>query len=85
MYYADIGSFDLWWIIPIGMMILCGFIMRWRSGSRMCGFDPRGSGHEELKGSFSALEILDRRYASGEIDKAEYDEKRRVLIEGDNR
>jgi len=34
--------------------------------------------HQRHRGS-GALDILNERYARGEIDKAEYDERRRVL------
>ena len=57
-----------WWIIPLGMMLLCFFGMR---GKGMCGMGSwrDGSDREE-----SSLEILNRRYASGEIDRTEYEE-----------
>jgi uncharacterized membrane protein len=37
---------------------------------------PRAVGHRE-----SALEVLERRYAQGEIDIDEYRERRKVLTE----
>ncbi len=62
-----------WWIFPLIMIVICFFFMR---GGRMCG---HGSHDEDNHGSESAGEILDRRYASGEIDRTEYEEKKRDL------
>jgi uncharacterized membrane protein len=55
------------------MIVVCFFFMR---GGRMCGHT---SHDKDNHGSESAGEILDRRYASGEIDRTEYGEKKRVL------
>jgi uncharacterized membrane protein len=60
-----------WWIFPLIMIVICFIFM---GGGRMCGHDSHdraGSSSESVK------EILDRRYASGEIDKSEYEEKKR--------
>jgi putative membrane protein len=54
--------------IMILMVIFC-FVMM--AGMMMRGGHSRGASH--------ALEILNERYARGEINKAEYDERRRVL------
>ncbi len=64
-------AIPFWWIIPLIIIVLCFFMMRGAMGC-MRGGHRRGS-------SDSALEILNRRYASGEIDKKEYDEKKRTL------
>ena len=45
----------------------------------MCGFGRRDIDNHQTRGSDSAIEILDRRYASGEINKDEYEEKKRTL------
>jgi putative membrane protein len=63
-----------WWIFPLAMFIFCFFFMRIRSGKRMCGWNA-GYGFGE-----SALDILNKRYAKGEIDKSEYEEKKGNLI-----
>ena len=47
----------------------------------MCGFGGRNIDNHQTKGSDSAIEILDKRYASGEINKEEYEEKKRTLTE----
>ena len=72
---------SLWWIVPIVMMILCFFMMRGRRWSMMCGFGRRDIGNYQTRGSDSAIDILDKRYASGEINKDEYEEKKRTLTE----
>jgi len=79
MYGASPTYYSLWWIVPVIMMVLCFLMMRGRRGSMMCGFGPRTIDKHQAGGSDSAMEILDRRYASGEIDKDEYEEKKRTL------
>lgn len=70
--YGPIWSgFHFWWIIPIIMIVLCFLMMRHGVG---CMMGRRSSGE-------SAREILDRRYASGEIGKEEYEEKKRRIAE----
>ncbi len=58
----------LWWALPIlGIVAL----IRWSTGERL-------SGHSG--GRSSALEILNERYAKGEIEKKEYEEKKKDLL-----
>ena len=66
----------------IFMLVFWGFII-WvvvsliRGGfgtSHMCGHDHGNGAHEK-----SALEILKERYAKGEIDKKEFEEKKKDL------
>jgi uncharacterized membrane protein len=55
------------------MILLCFLFMRGCMGRRMCGWGA-GYGFGE-----SALDVLNKRYARGEIDQKEYEEKKREL------
>ncbi len=72
------GGFGWWWLMPIFFIIFWGLVIwgivalvRGMSGSR--GSDS-GSSRPD-----SALEVLKKRYARGEIDKKEYEEKKKDL------
>lgn len=54
-----------WWIVIVVGVILLG---KWMMDQRTVS--PKGD---------SAMEILKRRYASGEISKGEFEEKKRTL------
>ncbi len=82
MFPCAVSGYGLWWIfllIMIGMMFLCYFMMRGRMGSMICrpGFRKSGSTGEDA--SDSPLDILNKRYARGEINKEEYEEKKKVV------
>ena len=81
MVGSEITWNSFWWLVPLFMMILCFFMMRGRRRFGMGCFGPRDLDHHQARRSDSALEILDKRYASGEIDKEEYQERKRVLAE----
>jgi len=66
------NGFHWWWVIPVAMMILCFFMM---SRHRGCMMGWSKSHHD----GESAREILDKRYARGEIGKEEYEQKRRDI------
>lgn len=76
-------GFACWWVIPIVMIImmaLCFLMMRGRMGRMMCG--PFSRTHTEFdlaSPAESAKEILDKRYARGEIGKEEYEEKKKAI------
>ena len=61
--------FSYWWIFPLVMVIFCFFFMKRGSGKMMCGFSANNDNKVE-----SALEILNKRFAKGEIDQREYEE-----------
>ena len=81
MYALEASNFSYWWIVPIVMMILCFLMMRGRMGRMMCGFGPRGINNNQTRKSDTAMEILDKRYASGEISREEYEERKSVLTD----
>ncbi len=73
-------GFEFWWLIPIILIGLCVF------GARGCCFGRRRhikdrSERNNETSSDSALEILSRRYARGEINDEEYERKRNTIIQ----
>jgi len=71
---SEYGFFaSYWWLFPLLMIAVCMIFMRKGCGGMMCG--PRAH-HEPGK---SAREILDKRYAGGDIDLQEYEDRRREL------
>ena len=81
MYCSEFFSTSYWWIFPILMIAVCFLMMRGRRGSMMCGFGSRRADNRQTGVPDSAMDILRRRYASGEINKEEYEEKKRTLTE----
>ena len=48
----------------------------------MCGFGSRSADSHRISSSDSASDILDKRYALGELSSEEYEEKKRTLNHG---
>ena len=69
-------GFGFMWFIPLFFFVMFIFFMR-----GMCGRDSPGSGSHGSDGSHreSARDILDKRFAKGEIDKLEYEEMKKTL------
>lgn len=79
MFGSELCVFSFWWIVPVVMMILCFFMMRRRRGTMMSGFGCCGRNWQQAKGTEPSMDILNRRYASGDIDQIEYEEVKRTL------
>jgi uncharacterized membrane protein len=73
------ANVSFWWIIPLIMMVFCFSMMRgkWRSG--ICSLRSENENKPGTNAEDSAMDILRKRYALGEIDKNEYEEKKEVL------
>ena len=79
MFAAEASNISLWWIFPLVMIVLCFLMMRGRKGSMMCGFGSGDANRHRTNITDSAKDILDKRYARGEIDREEWEEKYRDL------
>ena len=77
-----ISTFSFWWIFPIIMMILCFFMMKRRRSSMAFGFGPCNIYRYQQGSSNTAMDILDKRYATGEINREEYLQMKSTLSEG---
>ncbi|MBS1679155.1 MAG: SHOCT domain-containing protein [Actinobacteria bacterium] len=79
-----------WWVVlfPIGwfaFFFLVFFLFR-RVGWWGCGWGPGygpGYGRRGWGGPTDPLEVLDRRFAAGEIDAEEYRSRRATLRDGE--
>ncbi len=71
-------DFSLWWLFPLIMITLCFFMMRGRMGM-MCGPASHHKNRNDESTAESALEILDKQYARGKIDREEYEEKKKTI------
>ena len=82
-YEGFCWGFGWWWLIPIAMMVMCAlcfFMMRRRTGCMMCGpFSRISDDSSSTGGSESVRDILDKRYARGEIGKTEYEQNKRDI------
>jgi putative membrane protein len=82
MYPCAGFGYGLWWIFPlimIVMMVLCFFMMRGRMGSMRYRKGIRSASSRGEDAADSAFDALKKRYARGEINREEYEEKKRVI------
>ena len=81
-------GWGFWWIFPLFMlfmMIICAaiFFLGHRSGSGPHHGGPSGMmdrGRSWGDPTYSALQILNERFARGEIQRQEYEEKKAVIL-----
>ena len=70
------GGWGFWWFFPLFMLfviIMCVFFIMVRG--------PWGHGHQsERDATSSALRLLNERFAKGEIQMAEYEEKKAAIL-----
>jgi len=80
--WGHMGGWGMVWgwfflaLMVVGLVVLVVVLVRLLSGR---GQRPNGA---SLPGRSRAREVLDERYARGEIDDTEYDERRRRLDNG---
>ncbi len=70
------GGFSWWWFMPIFFILFWGLVI-WGIVALVRGLS--GSRDSDSSRADSALEVLKKRYARGEIDKEEYEEKKKDL------
>jgi putative membrane protein len=71
-----------WWVFLLILMFLCCIRLRGRRGSGMCGFRSWRTDTRDIHPTDSAIDILDKRYALGEISREEYEERKRTIGQG---
>jgi len=69
MWWNGYGGFGMLWMV----LVLAGFILLVVWGMRQMGGSRAGPGRSR------AFEILEERYARGEIDREEFERRRRDL------
>ena len=80
--FAGILMMVFWVAIIVGIIMLIVWATRQAAGGHVHHTHDAGLGagaYQAQAPRESALDILDKRYARGEIDKAEYEEKKKVL------
>lgn len=70
------GGFGWMWLMPIFWIVVLGLIV-W---AVVTAVRRPGEADSSSRSTDSALEILKRRYARGEINKEEYEEKKKDLV-----
>lgn len=79
MYYGGFGwiFMVLFWVLIIGLIVLVARGAAGKGGSFGCCGGHGDGGHEKKS---SALDILEKRYAKGEINKKEFESMKKDLI-----
>ena len=79
-YYGMMGGgFGWMWMMPVFMIAFWGLVI-WAVVAVVQGASHTNGAGPSAPREESALEILKRRYARGEIGKEEFEEKKRALV-----
>lgn len=81
MHSMHMSGFHIWWIFPLVMIFFCLFMMRKGRSPFGCRFRTRWNNMSGTWPSDSAQDILEKRFVWGEIDRKEYEEKKKILEE----
>jgi putative membrane protein len=76
--WGMMGGFGWGGLMGLGMVVFWGLVI-WGIVLLVRGLTSAGGG-ESSRQDTSALEIIKRRYAKGEINKEEYEEKKKDLL-----
>jgi len=89
-WYMWHGGWGFWWIFPLFMLIMIigcvvAFFLGHRAGGGHRHWGPwhmmdRLPGRSWGDPTYSALEILNERFAKGEIQKQEYEERKAAIL-----
>lgn len=80
--WSDGYGWHFWWMFSVMMsfmMLICGVVVYFLF-TRLSGTSPHSMDRWDT--SYSALGILDERYAKGEIQKEEYQERKAAILSG---
>ena len=72
-WHMGMGGWGFWWVFPLFMLVFLGLCVFFMMGRHSHSHQP------ESRPTDSALRILSERFARGEIDKDEYEEKKATL------
>ncbi len=76
--WGMMGGFSWWWFMPVLMILFWGLVI-WGIVALVRGLGGARSSDSGSSHPDSALEVLKKRYARGEIDKEEYEGKKKDL------
>ncbi len=76
--WGMMGGFGWWWFMPIFMILFWGLVI-WGIVALVRGLSGSRGPDSTPPTADSALEVLKKRYARGEIDKEEYEEKKKDI------